>query len=141
MGQEYDFYTYLLRRKCLYCNKEIPDQAHKTQKYCKREELPDGSIRSCRDDFNAILRRALYLPYKKIVEHHKQTDIEIIKLLDEHGEKVTTELINRSGINLKRPFEFEVDNKTGFYTFYFTRYAFKQTGESNFKIFKHGRLF
>jgi hypothetical protein len=141
MESELDFCTYYKGRQCQHCGKEISDQTHKAQIFCKREVLPDGSIKNCKDDHHVILRNLRNLPYKKIVNHYKEMDEQIEKLFDNYDEKISSELINRYGIKLHRPVEFEVDKKSNFYTFYFTRYAFKQISDTDFKIFKHARIF
>src|SRR2546421_11117567 len=131
--------TFEKKRRCLHCGQLIPDQAHGSQKFCSRFKLPDGSIRSCKDDFHAARRKIVNAPFKRIAEHHKQMYLQIDALFKGHGENVSQELINRYGINLKRPFELE--KKGDLYTFFYQVYAIKQFGDGEYKIYKHGRIF
>lgn len=133
-------YSYANKRKCLLCETPIADQAHASTKFCPRFVLPDGTIKSCKDDYHSPLRKEKYEPYKRIADFQRETHKKIEALSMAKGEIVTIEQIDQYGINLHRPVQFEVDSmqKT---TFYFIEYELKQLPNKQFKISKHGKLF
>jgi len=134
------YYTYNEGRKCKHCNTPIADQAHAAQLYCPRTVLSDNSIKSCRDDFNTTLRKKEQSVYRNLIKYHRLTHRRIQTLLKTKGEKVTEEDINRCGINLSMPLQFEIQ-KNKLFLFYFNEFAIEQLAESKFKIYSHGRLF
>ena len=75
-----DYHTFLKKRKCLHCGAPIADQAHATTKFCPRVELPDGSIKSCRDDYHAPKNKKKNLPFKKIADYHKAVHMRLTSL-------------------------------------------------------------
>ncbi|HQX96526.1 MAG TPA: hypothetical protein PLT02_06455 [Chitinophagaceae bacterium] len=63
--------------------------------------------------------------------HHR-----IKQLLEKEGESVTLEQINRYGINLFRPFQFEI-TKEGLYVFYYHQFKIQHLSDKKYKIIKH----
>jgi hypothetical protein len=140
MGAKYDFYTYILKRKCLHCGTPIADQVHALTKFCPREVMGDGSIKSCKDDYHVPLKKIRNRQYKNIAAYHKEAHKRIDKLLLEKGETVNTEQLNQYGIKLHRPIQFSVDSaQKGTYSF--VEFAITQIGNTQFKIFRHGLEF
>ena len=136
---EYDFYTYDRGRKCKHCETPIADQAHGLQEYCEREVLEDGSIKSCKDDYNAELRRKSDEPYLRHMNFQKRMTEAISALFTSMGEKVTLEQINQYGIQLQRALDLQSPN--GLPIFLFTHFKIEQLTSSTFKISKHVLLF
>lgn len=128
------YYTYYIERKCLKCKKAIPDQAHGLIKFCEREVLPDGSIKSCKDDFNAAKRKKKMGPYKAIGYYHKLMHDRIEILLREKGELVSLDEILSYGINLTRAVESDYDQDEGDFIHYFVGYTFREYLEKEFLI-------
>ncbi|SRR5258706_8724942 len=128
-------YTYELNRKCKNCGEPIADQAHAARKFCPRIVLEDGSIQSCKDDYNSRVNKPLNLPYTYFAKCHKRYYDGIKEMLDNEGDNVTLEIINRYGINLYRPFEFKI--KQGRFIFYYHALGMEQLADKKYKIFKH----
>jgi hypothetical protein len=133
-------YTYNEGRKCKHCGVPIADQVHATREYCPRKVLSDGSIKNCKDDFNSALHKKEVAVYRNLIRHQKLMHKKIQTLFKTKGEKVSTEDINRYGINLSKPIQFEL-LKNKLFLFYFNEYAIEQLGDNQFKIFSHGQLF
>ena len=133
-------YTYNKGRKCKQCGVPIADQAHATREYCPKKVFSDGSKKNCKDAFNSALRKKDEAVYRKLINHQRLMHRKIQTLFKTKGEKVSLEDINRYGINLFMPIQFEI-LKSKFYLFYFNEYAIEQLGNNQFKIFNHGQLF
>lgn len=133
-------YTYYLGRECQYCQTEIADQTHAAREFCPRKVLDDGSIKSCKDDHHAALRKMNNAPFKGLVPHHERMRDTIRELYQAVGESVTREQINQYGVILNRPAEIGW-NKESECIYYFIEYAFVRRSENQFKIIKHGKVF
>ena len=132
--------TYNLNRKCLNCRDPIADQTHALRKFCCREQLDDGTILCCKDDYNSAKRKEDKKPFKYF-SMHQETMYKQLKLLyEKHGENVTHNHLTQFHIIVNRPAEFIItENKI--YTYYFVGYALKTEDHINFKIFKHVRIY
>lgn len=133
-------YTYNLGRECKNCSEPIADQAHALRTFCERVKLDDGSVLSCKDDFNSALRKIEKAPFKVFAIHQENMHDRLQSLFKRHGEIVSLELLNRWGIILNRPAEIGWD-KDGVQTFYFIEYAVVRINQNQYKIIKHGKVF
>jgi hypothetical protein len=136
MEEMQSFYTFKEGRKCLKCKIPIPDQVHKSRKYCVTKRLPDGTVASCKDDYHSPIRKLKNEPFEQMAKHHKLMYVQIEKLLKAKGENVSRELLNIWGIILRQPFQFDVEN--GKFIFYYHKYLIKDLGNNHYKIEKHG---
>lgn len=136
-----EYYTYLEKRKCLHCGCPIPDQASHSRKYCPREELPDGTILNCKDDYHSPRRKENNQPFKEIADYHKMLHarLRVLWILAPAG-NVSLEELDQYDINLTRPVQFTVD-KNQVVTYYFIEYAITQSANKQFKILKHDNQF
>ncbi|RYZ62765.1 MAG: hypothetical protein EOO14_01305 [Chitinophagaceae bacterium] len=135
----YDFQTYDRGRKCKFCQTPIADQAHGLQEYCEREVLEDGSVKSCKDDHNALLRKQSDEPYLRQMNFQKKMTAAISALYRAMGERVTLEQLNQYGIQLQRALDIQIPK--GLPLFYFTHFKIEQLTPSTFKITPHVSLF
>ncbi len=133
-------FTYTQHRQCLCCKRPIADQASKARKFCVTETLPDGSIRSCHDDYNAKLRVEKNEPYKFMFDHHKKMTYLIHLLQQAKGTELNSSDINEFGIKLNMCALHEI-NSEGIHTFYFVDFAFRQIELKKYKIIKHDNTF
>ena len=133
------FHTFKEGRKCLFCKELIPDQTHKSLKFCPRRVLEDGSVENHKDDFHAAKRKEEDAPFIRIGMHQKQMNRRIEILYRKVGEKVTVQQLEEYGINLYRPIE--IDPNKGSFIFYFYKYAIQQINQTQAKISKHGKQF
>jgi hypothetical protein len=133
------FHTYKKGRKCLFCKEAIPDQAHKSRKFCPRSVLKDGSVEDHKDDFHAARRKEEDAPFIRIGMHQKLMDKRIEILYKKVGGKVSVQQLQEYGINLYRPIE--INPNSGSFTFYFFRYAIEQLNPTQAKIYQHGKQF
>jgi hypothetical protein len=132
--------TYNAKRRCLHCSAPIADQAHGTMKFCPRSILPDGCIKSCKDDYHSAARRITDAPFNRVKDFHKQMNQRIFWLIKQKGRLVSIEDINRCGINLSRPIQFAfLDDK--FYKGWFVGYLIEKTLTGDYKISEHDILF
>lgn len=132
-------YTYFDNRKCEYCYLPIPDQVSKSRKFCPREVMPDGSIKNCKDDFHSAKNRELENKLRRIGKFHRIMNERIEHLFIDKGENVLIQDLNKSGINLYRPIQFQYTN--GMYKGWFLDYLIEHVNNNNFKISKHEQLF
>lgn len=128
-------YTYLDKRKCGYCETPIPDQVSKARKFCIREVLPDGSIKNCKDDYHVERNKEIESRLRQLSIYQKDMNARIELLLRTNGECVNLEDINRAGINLFRPLQFQYVK--GMYRGWFLDYFIENTSDKNFKISRH----
>ena len=100
--QELDFYTYEKNRKCKnpQCKAPIPDQEHATRQYCPRQELPDGSIKNCKDDFWSLMKKEAQSIYKEMEMFHKLMEERLSLLYDLKLPKITVDILDKTGIDL-----------------------------------------
>jgi hypothetical protein len=129
------YYTYKQGRKCLKCQKPIPDQVHGSRKYCEPKRLPDGTIDSCKDDYHIPIRKKRNAPFDMMAKHHRLMYERIDQLYKAKGDIVTSEHLNIHGISLNRPFQFDIQK--GKFIFYYYQYAIKDLGNKQYQIFKH----
>jgi len=129
-------YTYENKRACLFCGKRIPDQWHKTIKYCPRTVLEDGTIENHKDDYHSKYSKPLNKPYKFIAAYHKGVHERIEALFNVVGNVVTIEDVDNFGIDLSRPFQFKV-SKDQLYKFYFHEFLIEQLPNNQYKISQH----
>ena len=132
---ENNYNTYQTGRKCKHCGNRIADQAHGLIEFCDRKILEDGSIKSCKDDYNSALRREEEKPYRNLVAFHKQMSLAIGSLYLASGANVLVEQLNQYGIQLNKAIELE--RKEGLYTFYFLHHKICQLSKSKYKITPH----
>ncbi|RYY49984.1 MAG: hypothetical protein EOO06_05260 [Chitinophagaceae bacterium] len=135
----YSFQTYEKGRKCKFCQTSIADQAHGLTEYCEREVLEDGSVKSCKDDHNALLRKQSDEPYLQLTAFQKRMSGALTSLYKAIGEKVTLEQLNQYGIELHRAQRLEIQG--GLLTFYFIHFKLEQLTSTTFKLSKHVSLF
>ncbi len=139
MKNETDFRTYHDGRICLFCSTDIPDQEHNARIFCRRLELPDGSIQSCKDDYWAELRKNEHDIYKKIQLFHKQISGVLQQLHQLNLPEITFDILDSTGIHLNRCLLHNTD-ETGSIIFHFVDYAISiHPTLNNIKIFKHER--
>ena len=128
----YDFHTYDRGRKCKYCGTPIADQAHGLTEYCEREVLEDGSVKSCKDDHNAELRKVNDEPYLREMNFQKGQTTALHALVRSKGELVTLEELNQYGIQLHRALTLEI--RDGLYSFYCTHHKIQQLTTKTFQL-------
>jgi hypothetical protein len=137
MKYETNFQTYYNGRICLFCTADIPDQEHTARIFCRRQELPDGSIKSCKDDYWAEIRKNEHDIYKKILLYHKQVSRILMQLHQLNLPQITLDILDSTGIHLNRCLLHQED-ETGAIIFYFVDYAISvHPTFNNIKIFKH----
>ena len=127
--------TFNSGRACHFCGQPIADQAHAAQKYCKRTVRTDGTVKCCKDDHHAKLRKQQDAPFKRIAEYHRTAYANIHRLYKAKGEYVTAEDINRHGIDLNR--RLSGIRNGDIFTMYFHGFAFVDSDKQNFKIITH----
>jgi hypothetical protein len=137
MKNESDFRTYQNGRICLHCFTDIPDQEHGARIFCPRVVLPDGSIKSCKDDYWAENRKNENSIYKIMNAFHAQARAVLMKLHQLHLPEITPEILDSAGIQLNKCLLHNM-NETGEIIFHFLDYAVSvHPTLNNIKIFKH----
>lgn len=128
--------TYKQGRKCLHCETPIADQIHQGRKFCEREVLPDGSVKSCKDDFNARLRKERDKPFRQQNAFQKRLSLAIDNLYRTKGEHITVDDLERYEIWLKQALRHEPKGERLF-NFHFTHHRLEQLSMTQFKIHPH----
>jgi hypothetical protein len=134
----FDFYTYNDKRKCRYskCLAPIADQEHATRQYCPREELPDGSVKNCKDDYWAELKKEANTVYKEMELFHKLMEERLSHLYNLNLPEITIEIIESTGIELPKSLMHFSKDETCF--FYFINYVVTYNLiDKRIKITKH----
>jgi hypothetical protein len=101
--------------------------------------LPDGSVKSCKDDYHSPRRKVANEPFKRVADFHKTTYLRIQDLYKKSKGTVTLAQLNEWGINLSRPVEFSMEG--GLYNAYFIKFLIKQISKTEYKILEHGKQF
>ena len=115
---EFDFYTYHENRKCKYskCQTPIADQEHATREFCPREELPDGSIKNCKDDYWAEIKKEANTIYKEMEMFHRLMSERLAHLYNLQLPEITVEILENMGIELSKSLlHFTEDTEVHFY--------------------------
>lgn len=133
-------YTYKLARKCLECKTPIGDQVHAARKFCTREVMPDGSVKSCKDRFHSSKRKNENAPYKQVLKHHKLMGQNIKELVKHKGANVSLEDIQRYGVILQQSVEYGY-NENGSFSCIFIGFKITTTDYKQFKIENHENKF
>jgi len=131
--------TYLRGRKCLFCDSLIADQIHGLRIYCETFVLENGSVISCKDDYNTPLTKENNKPYKRIFDLHKRQHIRIGNLLRKKGAIVTLADIEQFDILLHQPAE--LGKYDGQLAYFFVEFLITRINEKQYKIIKHDRTF
>ena len=138
MKKDYDFYTYHNNRKCKYskCQAPLADQLSASREYCIREELPDGSIKNCKDDYWSDLKKEANTIYKEMELFHKMIAERLDHLFNLNLPVITIEIIESTGIALSKSLFHYTENDISY--FYFIDYfvTFNPINKQ-FKISKH----
>jgi len=133
--------TYEKQRACLYCNEPIADQEHASRLYCERTEEIDGSVKSCKDDHHAALRKLEMGPFLAETYFYRDQDLILGALWQEgQGRLRNLEELNRTGLQLNRALNIE-KSESGLWTFYFHRYAVMQASSLTYKIVTNEQIF
>src|SRR5690348_2877587 len=89
-------------RRCKHCKTPIPDDAHGLMEFCERVEQPDGSIKSCKDDYHTEQRRIDEERYRKLVARHKLLTTHLNGLLQAKGNIVTLDQLSQYEVRLQQ---------------------------------------
>ena len=101
--------TYILNRKSEYCGAPIEDQARASRKHCPPVIDEFGVSHSCKRMKHAVKHERedeLLMEYSARAKNHNKM---IAKMLTDHGEQVTSEIIDAYGIRLTECLDFHFD--------------------------------
>lgn len=135
---EEDIYTYHDLRKCRYskCGAPIADQAHATRLFCAREELPDGTIRNCKDDYWSEIKKQTNSVFHTLESFHKLMEERLAHFFELNLPDISLDVIEQTGIELCKSLIQITKDDTSY--FYFINYAVTyQLPNKNFKIIQH----
>lgn len=122
----FDFHTFFNNRKCkfLKCSAPIADQEHATREFCPRVVLPDGSIKNCKDDHWAEIKKEANSIYKEMELYHKMIADRLDHLFNLNLPNITLEIIESTGIELSKSLFHYTDNDISYFYFidYFVTY-------------------
>jgi hypothetical protein len=102
-------FTYINNRKCEYCSKPIEDQARINRKHCHPWKDEFGVQHSCKRLKHSVKHER---EDEILLEHNsraKNLNKMISKMLTDHGDQVTSEIIDAYGICLSESEHFEFD--------------------------------
>lgn len=132
-------YTYKLGRKCEHCDAPIADHIHKLRTHCPREVMPDGSIKNCKDNKNTEKKAKTNPPFNAIAKHHKKMHCQINLLINKIGDEVSIQDLNKYGIQLNSPVQFQ--KADGYFIFLFVGFKITQLANNKYRIEQHDRIF
>lgn len=129
--------TYILGRSCHHCKEPISDQEHAARIFCTRRVFSDGSVKNCKDDYWAEIRKNESDIYKKMERYHKETSARLQYLYDLNLPEITHDILDNVGIYLSRCINRKQENND-LLIFYFIGYAISVHPITNrIKIFQH----
>ena len=134
----FEFRTFFDNRKCKFskCQYPIADQEHATREYCPKEVLPDGTIKNCKDDYWAVIKKEANTIYKEMELFHKLMAERLDHLFSLNLPKITVDIIENTGIELSKSLFHFTENNISY--FYFIDYAVVFNPIDNqIKITKH----
>jgi len=134
----FDFHTFFDNRKCKFskCQYPIADHEHATRKYCPKEVLPDGTIKNCKDDYWAVIKKEANTIYKEMELFHKLMAERLDHLFSLNLPEITVDIIENTGIELSKSLFHFTENNISY--FYFIDYAVVFNPIDNkIKITKH----
>ncbi len=127
-------------RKCKYCNEILPKNSHGLRTFCQNKIESDGSIKSCKDDYNNAGKKPKYNMLKGWCMK-QWTFYLILKLLYERKkvrEIEMTELANY-GIDFNYSLFREKVKGENKFVLYYLQYYLLPISETKIKIVKHDR--
>ena len=135
---QFDFHTFFDNRKCKFskCQYPIADQEHATREYCPKEVLSDGTIKNCKDDYWAVIKKEANTIYKEMELFHKLMAERLDHLFSLNLPEITVDIIENTGIELSKSLFHFTENNISY--FYFIDYAVVFNPIDNqIKITKH----
>jgi hypothetical protein len=105
-------YTYLLGRKCEYCNAPIEDQARPNKRHCLPWEDENGHIHTCRRLKHSMIHDKETVLLQELNAKLKDTDRNIKRVLIDHGDYVGTEILDAYNIQLDESIRFRYDGSS-----------------------------
>jgi hypothetical protein len=98
--------------------------------------LPDGSVKNCKDDYWADLKKEANTVYKEMELFHKLMEERLSSLYDLNLPEITIEIIESTGIELPKSLMHFSKDETCF--FYFINYVVTYNLiDKRIKITKH----
>jgi hypothetical protein len=119
-------------RFCKHCGTPIADQEHKATEFCPREVLDNGTVKCCKDDYHAALRKVREEQYRKLTALQKQLFNAIEDLAAACGATVTVEQLNRYGVQLDKAVS--LSKKEGLWIFFFPHHQLQQQANQTFTV-------
>jgi hypothetical protein len=102
-------FTYFLKRMCEYCDEPIEDQARPNRKHCLPKIDEFGVEHSCKRLKHSVKHERedeLLMEYIARAKNHNKM---ISKMLADHGDHVTSQMIDAYGICLRECTHFDFD--------------------------------
>ncbi len=135
---QFDFHTFFDNRKCKFskCQYPIADQEHATREYCPKEVLPDGTIKNCKDDYWAVIKKEAKTIYKEMELFHKMMAERLDHLFILNLPTITVDILESTGIELTKSLFYRKENEISYFYFidYFVTY---NSINKQLKISKH----
>lgn len=125
-------------RKCLHCGKEFI-LTHELRLFCPNFTNPDGTVQSCKDDFNNLKQRPKYHMFKKLIKNQHKVWLVLDYFFKNNKEVVSFSELKNYGVDLNFPIQKAALEKTKETVLLFIEYGLKLLPDNNYKIFKHGK--
>lgn len=110
--------TFHQNRSCKFCGTPIADQDHALRQFCERLTLPDGSIRSCKDDYWAQLRKQSQDPYQNIIKYYKEIHDILVNSWRMNYKHLTMTDLDNLGVDLTKCLRLKI-NEDGTFSHYY----------------------
>lgn len=113
--------TFQKQRTCRHCGAPIADEAHAATQFCVKETHPNGSIKSCKDDYYSARRTQNEKPYRELISFHKRMTDALESLLKAKGAVVSLDELNLWGVDLSRAVRLTLEGNEPCFSFLFHR--------------------
>lgn len=129
-------------RKCKYCNEILPKNSHGLRAYCQNKIESDGSIKSCKDDYNNEAKKPKYNMLKGWCMK-QWTFYLILKFLYERRKirEIEMTVLNKYGIDFNYSLLREKLPNENSFVLYYLQYCLVPISETKLKILKHDKSF
>lgn len=131
-------FSYEKNRKCLHCEKPIPDHKSLKRVYCEIErDENDKILKDCRGAYNRQKDKPEQVVHRAIINEQKSVDERIAMMIAKKGDIVSTADLDAYDIRLDSPLKYKLYNN-GTLESHFLKYTITSNPiNQTHKIIKH----
>lgn len=126
-----------MEKSCKNCGKPIPKYSHSLRLFCPNELELDGSVTSCKDDYNNLLKKPKYDMIKAIGERHWKYFLIIDSFYKKEVKVVDEKTLKEAGLDLNFCLKREQKSEGTGYYLYYIQYRLSTLANGSFRIWPH----